>query len=196
MRTSAAFIIALILAGAVTSVYHHTQQGKIAYYRAKRLYEDAAYEEAIPLYEKAKEAGFDKKTLYKELAYSYLWTARAEDSVSLLEKAVLADPSDMNAWRSLADAYAWSGEYRRAEKVLQYVIGITDALSEKRKLAELYIWQGEFEKATELLAFLFQKYPDDEDVLLSYGRALHYSGRSEEASRVLEIFFGEESFVE
>lgn len=179
-------ILLIIIASSVTGFYHITRRADMNYYRGYRLFVSGEYLNAIPFFEAALEFDPHGPDILEKAAYSYLWTRRPDKAIPLFKKAVIVSPGDRQLLISFADAYTWNREYDNAVRILESVLsGAKDAAIEK-KLAEIYMWSEDFDKSLDILRSLEQRYPQDQDVLLLLGRTLYYSGRSLEASKVLE----------
>ncbi len=186
MKKTLIFFILFAVAALVTGIYNLTQQADINYYRARRLFISGAYREAIPFYEKTLEIDPVNGRAVRELAYSYLWTERPGEAASLFREALRSDPTDQKLLVSLADAYSWSNELDRAVSLLKALIQNKADPDLEKKLAEIYLWRGDSDEAVKLLEPLEVLYPRDPQVLWLYGKSLYYSGKSREASEVLE----------
>jgi tetratricopeptide (TPR) repeat protein len=184
---------AVVFLGASTSLtYHITQQADINYYQGYRAFLKGQYKKAIPFYERAVRKGAKSQEVYKELAYSYLWTGRSKDSIRLFKDLILKEPGDSEMAYSLAQAYAWNEQYDKAIELLKGVLVERGSDKARKTLAEIYLWSGRPGQARIILEPLAQRYTEDTDIKLLWGKTLYYTGDSERASKIFEEMLQEE----
>lgn len=191
MRKTIQTILIALFVGAVTSFsYHHFRSDEINYFKGRRLFEEAEYEQAIPFYRRSIELGASGVEPYRDLAYSYLWSEQSEKAISILEMLSEKAPEDPYVKEALAEAYAWSGYNDKAIEIYREIMLDSADLRPKIKLAELYLWSGRQKDALVFLRPLIEFYPEDRRLKTLWGRALYYAGESEKASRVFEELLG------
>ena len=184
---------AVVFLGVSTSLaYHITQQADINYFQGYRFFLKGQYEKAIPFYEQAVKQGARSNEVYKELAYSYLWTGRSRDSIQLFKDLFLKEAGNPDMAYSLAQAYAWNKQYDKSIDLLRGLVRISGSEMARKKLAEVYLWSGRPEQARVVLEPMVQRYPEDTDIALMWGKSLYYTGESEKASKVFEEILKEE----
>src|SRR5207245_5436155 len=73
---------------------------------------------------------------------------RLDESIALGKRLIEVDPLDTNAQWRLANAFLTSGQYDRAMKQIQFVLGMDPTHAEAHiGLIRLYVIRGEFDKA-------------------------------------------------
>ncbi len=180
--------LAIITAVLVSFAYHYTQKDKISFHLAEGLFKEGRYEEAIPFYLEAMREGMEEDKLILPLAYSYLWTEAPEESAKVLEEIRRKDALDLSGKKALAEAYSRTNRLSEAIEIYEEHIVQEADISSKKELIRLYLWNDDLEEAKRTIRPLIDRYPEDGELNVLWAQTLYFSGESEKASEVLEMF--------
>ncbi|MDD5439519.1 MAG: tetratricopeptide repeat protein [Candidatus Omnitrophica bacterium] len=179
------FMIILALTAATTTVvYHKTQSADIAYFKAHRYFDRGKYEEAIPLYKKALAIKGPDIDSLKDLAYSYQYTGRHQEALATFLTLLPYTPQDAGIKKAVAETYSWTKNYRKAITFYEDVLKTTGDADAALKLAEVFLWDNQYDKAIELSRAILEKDPQNAKAKLILAKALHFSGKAEEAAKL------------
>lgn len=93
--------------------------------------------------------------------------------------------------KALAEAYDRTNRLNETVEIYGELIILEDGVSSKKELIRLHLWNDDPEEAKRIIKLLLEKYPEDEEIKLLWAKTLHFTGESENASRVLELFLKE-----
>ena len=162
-----------------------TQQGKINFYSAYRLFAQGKYSQAIPYYEEFIKFDNNNMAAYKKLGFCYLWTKRHKDAINMFER-VLQLKEDLDVKFALSQGYSWVKEYTKAISLMEEVAADNKDIKYKIALAEVYLWNSEPKKAIPVAKEVLKEDPNNKKAKMILGKALYYIGKSEQASKIFE----------
>jgi Flp pilus assembly protein TadD len=114
--------------------------------------------------------------------------ARYEEARALFGEALSFAPDSVRALTDRAAASAALGDLEAAYADLERAAAVEpESATVRFNLGRLHVYQGRFGEAVPLLEAVVQESPKDEAALQLLGLALRRSGRSEEATAVLEV---------
>jgi lipopolysaccharide biosynthesis regulator YciM len=182
----------IAVAAATTYVFQLTQKADIYYYQGHDLFVKAKYKASIPFFVQSLSHDPKRVKTLSELGYAYLWSGNQQDAIKVFQQLLVLEPENMRVRKSLASAYSWSKEYAKAEDLFLDVIRASEKDREAQKeLAEIYIWDNKFDKSKEILTALLQSNPGDVRAKYLYGKALLYSGQTQEALKIFQELSGD-----
>jgi tetratricopeptide (TPR) repeat protein len=194
MKKITILLLTLIIIAAATSFfYHHTQQAQINYYQAHRLFLKNNYNLAIPYYQKSLRIDPSQPKAQRELAYSYLWTKKAQQTLPLFEKLSNQDPENNQFKLGLVEAYTQLGNHKKTIALLKDLISEDGNQDLKIRLATAYFWQKQFDKAKAVIDAVLQESPDNASAKLLLARIYYSDQQSERAVKILKDLIKEKT---
>lgn len=193
MKKIAILSLSLIITAATTSfLYHYTQQAKINYYQAHRLFLKNNYNLAIPYYQKSLEIEPSQAKAARELAYSYLWAKDTRHALALFKKLSKNNPENNQLKLALAEAYTQLGNHKKVISLIKKIIRETGQENLKIRLARAYLWDRQFDKAEKITNQILAEDPDGASAKFLLAQIFQYNQKSQQAAKILENLVEEE----
>jgi tetratricopeptide (TPR) repeat protein len=187
MKKIAILSLSLIITAAATSfLYHYTQQAKINYYQAHRLFLKNNYDSAIPYYKRSLQIDRSQPEALQELAYAYLWAQKARKALPIFEKLSNQYPKNRQFKLGLVEASTQLESHKKTIILIKDLIDQEPSLDLKMRLAKAYLWNRQLEESKRMIKEILKEKPEDVKAKLFLAKIFYYNQNSKEAVKILE----------
>ncbi|HET9699026.1 MAG TPA: protein kinase [Terriglobales bacterium] len=139
------------------------------------------------LAEKALQLNPESPDANTALGLAFGQTGHNAEAIRYLRKATQLAPNSDDAWMGLAYAYHYTGLFHAAQEATGKAVELNPTALHRRWMhARNFVESGDFATGETLLKQLVDAHPDQYKALAYYAEALYYSGKIDEAERVVE----------
>lgn len=179
-------VVLIAIAAGTSFFYHYSQQAKINYHKAHRLFQRSDYDLAIFYYKKSLKADPSQPKALREIAYSYLWSKKTEQALPIFKELSAKHPKNYQFKLALAQTYSQLGNHQKAISILEALDDKIDKENLRITLAEFYLWNEQFDKAKGIIENILKNSPDDIQAKFLLAKIFHYNQKSNKAVMILE----------
>lgn len=142
-------VTSLIAIALLTTVaYHVLKPDWVLFRNAERRFSNKAYAQAIPLYNRLLDNGFETPSLLNHLGTSYIATGQFSEAATIFENILKRNPSMLPAMTELAQIYVAFGRFQNAIPLYQsFLDKQPDNRSVRILLARVLSWSGRLDEA-------------------------------------------------
>jgi len=148
MKPSVVAACLIVIALLTTAAYHLLKPDWILFRKAETYFSEKAFSQAIPVYARLLERGFEAPALVSHLGTAYVATGRFREAAAIFEDILRKAPDKLQELKELANIYVAFGQFKKAIPLYQTFLQQEPYNRSVRiLLARALSWSGRFDEA-------------------------------------------------